>query len=102
MKQRKHIDLDERQRRQFTYLTLLVAAAFFAVIGQVGWWLAIAIAVGVAIDEVFYLFAKRKAGREDKGPESEKPEELPQETEESDRTEGSGESDEEDGKGPEA
>ena len=98
MKQRKHIDMDERQRRQFTYLTLLLAAVFFAVIGQVGWWLAIAIAAGVMIDEIFYLFARKKAKRENPDSESAKPEELPEAPEKAEKT---GQPDDEDGKGPE-
>ena len=80
MKQWKHIELNERRKHQFTYFSLLLAAVFLAAIRQVGWWLAIAIAVGIAADEVFYQIAKRKAGRGKQEPGSEKPENLPEDS----------------------
>ena len=100
MKQRKHIEMDDRQKRQFTSLSLLLAAAFFAVIGQVGWWLAIAIAAGVVIDEIIYLFAKRKAKPEEKDPGAEKKEELPEETDRAAGTEEPKQPDDRDVQGP--
>lgn len=77
---------DERSKRQMTYLTLLLAAVFFAVIGQVGWWLAIALALGVGIDEVLFLIAKKRAAGkagapEEKNPADEEGKELPEEAE---------------------
>lgn len=70
MKQWKHIELDERRKHQLTYFSLLLAAIFLAAVRQVGWWLTIAIAVGIAVDEIFYQIAKRKANRAKQEPEN--------------------------------
>ncbi len=100
MKQRKQVGMNERRKRQITYLTLLLAAAFLAAVGQGGWWLAIAIAAGVAIDEIAYLFTRRKSKPEDKDPRAAKREEPPEKTTGAKEPESSDSREEKNGKGP--
>ena len=90
MKQWKHIELDERRKRQLTYFSLLLAAVFLAAVRQVGWWLAIAIAVGVAADEIFYQIAKRRENRQKQEAEPEKQADLPENSEKAGGADGKG------------
>lgn len=57
---KKKVALDEQNRRLLIYLSLLAAAIFIAIRNPDGLWLPIALAVGIAVDQLLAFRSKRR------------------------------------------
>lgn len=91
-KQRKKVELDERQKRLLLYVSLLIGSIFFAIWDPSQLWLVIGLGVGIVYGLANdWIFNKKKQEKPEQPPEvsTENAEtvENKKETDETDKTE---------------
>lgn len=69
-KQRKSVELDERQKRLLLYISLLIGAIFFAIWDPTQLWLVIGLGIGIVYGLANdWIFNRKKPSQAEQPPE---------------------------------